>query len=99
MIGKIGTDIQDNKCSWLVVTALNKATAAQRAVLESNYGYKNKKKETTIKKLYQEMDLEQDFKEYEETSYKQIERLLSEVKDVPQQVFRNFLDKIYKRAK
>jgi len=99
VIGKIGTDIQDNKCSWLVVTALNKATAAQRAVLEANYGYKNKKKETTIKKLYQEMDLERDFKEYEEASYKQIEGLLSEVKDVPHQVFRNFLDKIYKRAK
>lgn len=32
--GKIGTDIQDNKCSWLVVTALEVMTPGQRAELE-----------------------------------------------------------------
>lgn len=32
--GKIGTDIQDNKCSWLVVTALENMTPDQRAELE-----------------------------------------------------------------
>jgi len=32
--GKIGTDIQDNKCSWLVVTALGIMTPEQRAELE-----------------------------------------------------------------
>jgi hypothetical protein len=34
VIGKIGTDIQDNKCSWLVVQALERASEAQRAVIE-----------------------------------------------------------------
>ncbi len=34
VIGKIGTDIQDNKCSWLVVQALARASEAQRAVLK-----------------------------------------------------------------
>lgn len=33
-IGKIGTDILDNKCSWNINVALGKATAAQRAVLD-----------------------------------------------------------------
>lgn len=32
--GKIGTDIQDNKCSWLVVKALEVMTPEQRSVLE-----------------------------------------------------------------
>lgn len=99
VIGKIGTDIQDNKCSWLVVTALNKATPAQRQVLEANYGFKNKKKEAVIKKLYVEMGIEADFKAYEEESYADIQRLLAETKDIPHAVFTNFLDKIYKRAK
>ncbi|GCB86856.1 hypothetical protein scyTo_0027556, partial [Scyliorhinus torazame] len=32
--GKIGTDIQDNKCSWLVVQALGRVNTAQRQLLE-----------------------------------------------------------------
>ena len=34
VIGKIGTDIQDNKCGWLVVQALKRATPEQRQVLQ-----------------------------------------------------------------
>ena len=34
MIGKVGTDIEENKCSWLVVQALSRVTAEQRAVLQ-----------------------------------------------------------------
>lgn len=33
-IGKIGTDILDNKCSWCINTALKKADARQRKVLD-----------------------------------------------------------------
>lgn len=32
--GKVGTDIQDNKCSWLVVQCLQRATPQQRQILE-----------------------------------------------------------------
>jgi farnesyl diphosphate synthase len=37
-MSQVGTDIQDNKCSWLVVQALQRATADQRALLEEHYG-------------------------------------------------------------
>lgn len=33
-IGKIGTDILDNKCSWCINTALKKCNAEQRKVLD-----------------------------------------------------------------
>jgi farnesyl diphosphate synthase len=34
VIGKIGTDIEDNKCSWLVVQALETASPEQRQIIE-----------------------------------------------------------------
>ncbi len=34
VIGKIGTDIQDNKCGWLVIQALDRATPEQRQILD-----------------------------------------------------------------
>jgi farnesyl diphosphate synthase len=36
-IGKIGTDILDNKCSWLINAALKVANADQRKVLDVRY--------------------------------------------------------------
>lgn len=36
VIGKIGTDIEDNKCSWLVVQALSRVNDDQREVLKVN---------------------------------------------------------------
>lgn len=33
MTGKIGTDIQDGKCSWLIVVAMQRATRDQKNVL------------------------------------------------------------------
>lgn len=35
-IGKIGTDIEAGKCSWLVVVALQRVTQQQRKILEVN---------------------------------------------------------------
>ena len=33
IMGKIGTDIQNGKCSWLIVKALENANSSQRTVL------------------------------------------------------------------
>jgi len=35
IIGKVGTDIQGNKCTWLIVQALKRASDEQRAILEA----------------------------------------------------------------
>jgi farnesyl diphosphate synthase len=39
VIGKVGTDIEDNKCSWLVVQALTRCTDAQRTVFQARHGW------------------------------------------------------------
>lgn len=52
MIGKIGRDIEENKCSWLVVQALLRATPAQRALIDKHYGIDNPSDVAIIKKVY-----------------------------------------------
>lgn len=99
VIGKVGTDIEDNKCSWLVVQALNVATPAQRKTLEDNYGQWDEKKVAKIKALYKDMGLKELFDKYEEESYAAIQEELKNVTDMPQEVFTLFLKKIYKRSK
>jgi farnesyl diphosphate synthase len=101
-IGKIGTDIQDNKCSWLVNQALSIATPEQRKILDENYGRKNKENEAVVKKLYDDLKLEQIYKDYEEKRVGEIRKLISEVDEsegLKKTVFESFLGKIYKRSK
>lgn len=38
--GKVGTDIEDGKCSWLVVTALSICSPVQRQLIQV-FSYRN----------------------------------------------------------
>lgn len=95
----MGTDIQDNKCSWLVCTALATATPAQRAVIEAHYGKEEEAAVAAIKALYVEMDLEGAFWAYEADSYAKLTAAIEGQADVPAGVFTSMLAKIYKRQK
>jgi len=99
VIGKVGTDIQDNKCSWLVVQALRLSSPAQRQVLIDNYGKHDMKKVERVKVLYRDLKLEARYHAYEEQAYTEIKRQVALVKDVPPAVFEFLLYKIYKRSK
>ena len=108
-IGKIGTDIIDNKCSWCINTALAAATPAQRRVLDENYGKKNAEAEQQVKDIFNQVGVGEKYAKYEEEAY---HRMMSLIESIPEsglgaegqvklqrQVFKSFLDKIYKRQK
>ncbi|GJN75377.1 farnesyl pyrophosphate synthetase [Purpureocillium lilacinum] len=101
-IGKIGTDIKDNKCSWLVNQALEIATPEQRKILEENYGQKDDAKEAVIKKLFDDMKLKERYHEFEERRADEIRAMIEGVDEsegLKKEVFTVFLNKIYKRSK
>lgn len=101
-IGKIGTDIQDNKCSWLVNKALAAASSAQRKILEENYGRKNADMEKKVKEIYGELKLDQEYHNFEESRVKEIREMITDVDEsegLKKEVFESFLMKIYKRSK
>lgn len=99
-IGKIGTDIEDFKCSWLVVKALERCSEEQKKILFAHYGKADPADVAKVKTLYHELDLQGVFAEYESKSY---EKLTSSIDAHPskavQSVLKSFLGKIYKRQK
>jgi farnesyl diphosphate synthase len=104
-IGKIGTDILDNKCSWCVNTALAVASPEQRKLLDENYGRKDSACEARVKALYEELGLRTIYAKYEEEAYQKLTTLIKTIPEnnvegqLKPQVFTSFLNKIYKRQK
>lgn len=102
VIGKIGMDIQDNKCSWVINQALERANPEQRKVLDECYGRKDGKKEAEVKKIFKELELEKVYLEYEEDIVGKIRERIAGVDEgegLKKEVFEQFLKKIYKRTK
>ncbi|XP_010494928.1 PREDICTED: farnesyl pyrophosphate synthase 2-like [Camelina sativa] len=99
-LGKIGTDIEDFKCSWLVVKALERCSEEQTKTLYENYGKPDPSNVAKVKDLYKELDLEGVFMEYESKSYEKLTGVIEahESKAI-QAVLKSFLAKIYKRQK
>eukprot|EP00793_Prasinoderma_coloniale_P005715 PRCOL_00004189-RA len=99
VIGKIGTDIEDSKCSWLVVTALTRADESQKALLQEHYGKSDPASVAKVKALYVELDVKGAFEAYEKKSYEEITALINAEKVLPHGLFLFLLNKIYKRSK
>jgi farnesyl diphosphate synthase len=107
-IGKIGTDIMDNKCSWCINTALALANHTQRAILDANYGRKCPEAEGRVKEVFREVGVDAAYIEYASQSYARINALIDAAPEVQspngdavlrRTVFRSLLEKIYKRTK
>ncbi|XP_078526143.1 farnesyl pyrophosphate synthase isoform X1 [Lissotriton helveticus] len=98
--GKIGTDIQENKCSWLVVEALKRVSAEQRQTLEENYGRDDAEKISRVKQLYDDLDMRAVYLAYEEQSYSNLQQLIeTHAKNLSKSIFLSLAALIYKRQK
>ncbi|KAG0680480.1 Farnesyl pyrophosphate synthetase [Pichia californica] len=101
-IGKIGTDIQDNKCSWVINTALKICTPEQRKILDENYGRKDATKEKNCKDLFNQLKIDNLYHEYEESIATKLQKEISNVDEsrgFKGSVLTAFFNKIYKRSK
>lgn len=98
--GKIGTDIEEGKCSWLVVMALQRANEEQKAIIEDNYHKTESACVEKIKSLYRELHLPALYQEFEEERYKTIHKLIKQLEgDLPTGIFYELTEAIYKRKR
>jgi farnesyl diphosphate synthase len=99
-IGKVGTDIQDHKCTWLLVTALDLCTSVQRKdIIEQHLGKDNPESIQKIKQLYVDLGIKQIFDKFEDDTYAEITKKIEQAKDsVPPVLFTKILNKIHRRT-
>uniref|UniRef100_A0A0D9WAK1 Farnesyl pyrophosphate synthase n=1 Tax=Leersia perrieri TaxID=77586 RepID=A0A0D9WAK1_9ORYZ len=99
-IGKIGTDIEDHKCSWLIVQALGHADNNQIEVLHKNYGKKDSSSVSEVKRTYASLDLKDIFSEFERRCYNHLVTSIEAQKDhAAREILKSFLKKIHQRKK
>jgi len=100
VIGKIGTDIEDNKCSWLIVQALLLGTKDQLKLIEDCYGKHDPASVEKIKSLYKTLGLEQVYEKQETESYDRVVKMMADNEEhIPPRIFHHILKKIHKREK
>lgn len=104
--GKIGTDIQDGKCTWLAVRALQKmhSNPQKSAQLITDFkqcfGSSDPEKVEKIKKIYDELQLRDEFRRFEQHFSGEIKKSIAEIPDVIQPlrpVLDGFVTKLVKR--
>ncbi|KAI4503514.1 hypothetical protein M0802_001736 [Mischocyttarus mexicanus] len=92
-------DIQEGKCSWLIVVALQRATPEQRKILEECYGFEDPEKVRQVKRLYNDIGLANTYSIYEEETYNLLNTHIQQIsRGLPHDLFLKLLEKLYRRV-
>ncbi len=67
VLGKIGRDIEEAKCCWLVVRALEKNYEKAAPILKAHYGKDDAESVKIVKQLYEELEIEKEYQAYEQS--------------------------------
>jgi len=97
IMGKIGTDIEEGKCCWPIVTALSLANEKQRVILEQNYARREKHNQEAIVKVYRELNIEAIYKQFEVDAVLELRGLIDKFSNetqIPGEIFYSMLLKI-----
>ena len=99
--GKVGTDIQEGKCSWLAVQAAQRCNEKQMRVFSACYGSSEPAHIERIKRLYEELDLPTVYRNEEKARHDLIVRLVQDFPSdtISSDLFLKLLNRIYDRKK
>lgn len=96
--GKVGTDIEEGKCTWLAVVCMQRASEEQKEIMKQCYGSIDPDKVARVKKLYEELGLPTTYAIYEEESYNMIKTHIQQIsRGLPHELFFKIMEKIYRR--
>ncbi|KAL6252198.1 hypothetical protein P5V15_015171 [Pogonomyrmex californicus] len=100
VFGRDNTDIQEGKCTWLVVTALDRATTEQRKILRECYGFSDPEKVKRVKQLFTDMNLPNIYLTYQEQAYNLLITRIQQIScGLPHSLLLFLLEAIHNRNK
>ncbi|XP_029176035.1 farnesyl pyrophosphate synthase-like isoform X2 [Nylanderia fulva] len=98
VVGKTSTDIQEGKCTWLIVMALQRATSEQRKILEECYGSSDPEKVQRVVQIYNDLGLPNTYSMYEEETYNLLVTHIQQMsRGLPHDLFLILLNRMYRR--
>lgn len=96
--GKVGTDIQEGKCTWLAVVFMQRASRDQKKLFAEHYGKKGDEDVAIVKQLYEDVGIPNTYAIYEEDSYNMMKTHVQQTsRGVPHEVYFMIMNKIYRR--
>ncbi|EYE98617.1 FPP/GGPP synthase family protein [Aspergillus ruber CBS 135680] len=101
--GKVGTDIQDSKCTWLVVQARGLSDVHQQQALRESYGQKGMDHERRVKGIFSELGIDALYTDFEKRRLGELQAQIDALDEsrggVKKAVLNMILDSIQQRDK
>jgi len=98
--GKMGTDMEEGRCCWPFLKALQLANIEERKILEQNYGLNDEKAVAEVKKIYKKLDLVGEYEKYEKETFEELKKCTEKTcksTKLPQKMFVYLLESIVNR--
>jgi farnesyl diphosphate synthase len=98
--GKEGTDIKENKCSWVIIEALAECSEAQRVYLLENYGKDTNHAAERIQDIFNSLPLTSAYEKEEDRIFRELKDMITQVDEregLKARVFEVFLDSLYRK--
>ncbi|CAH1799235.1 unnamed protein product [Owenia fusiformis] len=94
--GTRGSDIMENKCTWPIIEALERATPGQLEILRENYGQQDVVKMNKVLDVYNEMNIPEVYKEAKRACYNEVMEAIHKCEgNPPKGLFTYLLDLVF----
>lgn len=91
------SDIQKGKVTWLLASAVQKASVGQKEIIHNHYGKADADSEKIIKNIYRELKIDEDYAKYKEEKSETIQSKLKSLEgEVPADVYFALFGKVSK---
>ncbi|KAI2826255.1 hypothetical protein CBS12448_3699 [Aspergillus niger] len=81
LTGKIGTDMQENKCSWVIIRALQMCSTEQRHVLLGTYGQSSHDSASKCQRIFEALPLREFYRSEEDSVFSGLQDKIGSLDD------------------